>query len=327
MVNDRLVLLFGMPRSGTTWLGKIFDSHPATLYRHEPDSWGRLNALPLLPDTGDAADYRPVIEDFVSRLPKMRDVKVSATLPVFKKSYYTSRDQLFQRLSIRASKAAAKFLGEFPVPLPRPKSAPVVVWKSIESVGRLGVIALLMPGLRAIHILRHPCGYVASVKRGEQKGKFTDRLQSSEDYGVFERLLKTPQAVRRALTLDDLRAMTPVERLAWRWLLFNEKAIEDSATNENCLTIRYEDVCADPEAGTRRMFAFANLEWNEQSARFVGASTATQRDAYYSVFKDPLQAANKWRTELRQDEIDQILNVVRGSAPGGYYLDDSNPPA
>ena len=31
------ILLFGMPRSGTTWLGKIFDSHPQVLYRHEPD--------------------------------------------------------------------------------------------------------------------------------------------------------------------------------------------------------------------------------------------------------------------------------------------------
>ena len=31
------ILIVGAPRSGTTWLAKIFDSHPATLYRHEPD--------------------------------------------------------------------------------------------------------------------------------------------------------------------------------------------------------------------------------------------------------------------------------------------------
>ena len=43
-----LVLLFGMPRSGTTWIGKIFDSYPDTVYRHETDSSGRLNAVPLL---------------------------------------------------------------------------------------------------------------------------------------------------------------------------------------------------------------------------------------------------------------------------------------
>lgn len=322
MVNHRLVLLFGMPRSGTTWLGKIFDSHPNTLYRHEPDSWGRLNALPLFPDASDAGTYREVVEAFVDRLPSMRDVKVSATLPVFKKQFYSLSDQLFQRLSIRASKAAAKFLGEFPVPLPRPKGDPVLVWKSIESIGRLGAISAIIPVARAVQILRHPCGYVASVKRGEQKGKFSDRMQSSEDYGVFEQLVKTPQAVRRGLTLDGLRELTPVERLAWRWLLYNEKAMDDIASNENCMTIRYEDVCADPEAGTKKMFAFANLDWNEQSASFVGASTSSQRDSYYSVFKDPLKAANKWQTELSSEEIQQILSVVESSAPGQCYMQD-----
>ena len=31
------ILVLGSPRSGTSWLAKIFDSHPNILYRHEPD--------------------------------------------------------------------------------------------------------------------------------------------------------------------------------------------------------------------------------------------------------------------------------------------------
>jgi hypothetical protein len=34
----RLLLVVGAPRSGTTWLGKILDSHPHVVYRHEPNS-------------------------------------------------------------------------------------------------------------------------------------------------------------------------------------------------------------------------------------------------------------------------------------------------
>lgn len=30
------VCIFGVPRSGTTWLGQLFNSHPAVLYRHQP---------------------------------------------------------------------------------------------------------------------------------------------------------------------------------------------------------------------------------------------------------------------------------------------------
>ena len=37
-----LIFLCGMARSGTSWLGKILDSHPDTLYRHEPDIVERL---------------------------------------------------------------------------------------------------------------------------------------------------------------------------------------------------------------------------------------------------------------------------------------------
>jgi len=34
---DRAILVSGSPRSGTTWLAKLLDSHPDVLYRHEPD--------------------------------------------------------------------------------------------------------------------------------------------------------------------------------------------------------------------------------------------------------------------------------------------------
>jgi hypothetical protein len=40
-----LLLLFGMPRSGTTWLAKIIDSHPDIIYRHEPDSREKIDIL------------------------------------------------------------------------------------------------------------------------------------------------------------------------------------------------------------------------------------------------------------------------------------------
>lgn len=323
MLHSRLVLLFGMPRSGTTWLGKIFDSHPDTLYRHEPDAWGRLNALPLLADAGQYRRFAESVERFVASLASMRDVKVSATLPVFKKRYYSALDHYLQVGSVKAAKAIAKVLGEFPVLLPKPKGdQPVLVWKSIESLGRLGVLSHLYPEARCIHILRHPCGYVASVLRGEAKGKFSERLAGSEDYGIYERLLETQQARRRNLSMSDMKAMHPVERLAWRWLLFNEKAMEDIENAANCRSIRYEDVCRNPETATRQMFEFVGLDWSAQTGEFIGASTTNQRESYYSVYKDPLRAANKWRSELDNEDIQRIWSVVAESKPGRDYARD-----
>ncbi len=43
------ILILGAPRSGTTWLAKIIDSHPDVLYRHEPDET-LPGPSPLTPD-------------------------------------------------------------------------------------------------------------------------------------------------------------------------------------------------------------------------------------------------------------------------------------
>ncbi len=84
----RTVLLFGMPRSGTTWLGKIFDSHPDTLYRHEPDSRGTLNTLPMLPIESDVEIHRSFLLRLCGEIPHASAMKKSsAPLPIFTKHY------------------------------------------------------------------------------------------------------------------------------------------------------------------------------------------------------------------------------------------------
>lgn len=319
------ILLFGMPRSGTTWIGKIFDSHPDTLYRHEPDSWGLLNAIPLMAPIELVEQYRPLVKEFCDRLPGMGLTKVAASTPIFPKSYYSPlRYELF-RLSVFVAKAAAKLLGEQPVPsLIRTGDRAHVrlVWKSIESTGRLGVIERALQPCHAIHITRHPCGYVASVLRGESQKRFTSDVTSSEDLGVLQSGLDTATARQHGLTLEAMKAMHPTERLAWRWVLFNAKAMQDIAGESNAMTLRYEDVCRDPIAISRQLFAFAGLPWHAQTERFVGLSTAKDVGRYYSVMKDPLKASTRWKNELPKADIDRIYAVVAGTQPGNLYGGD-----
>src|SRR5271154_2625415 len=48
------ILIIGYARSGTSWLGKIFDSHPDVMYLHEPD---KLLPGKELPYFCDAAEF------------------------------------------------------------------------------------------------------------------------------------------------------------------------------------------------------------------------------------------------------------------------------
>lgn len=322
--RDGIILLFGMPRSGTTWIGKIFDSHPDTLYRHEPDSWGLLNDIPLLAPVERATEYAPLLRDFAARLPRMQQTKVAASLPIFPKRYCSWPRFQLHKLSVAAAKVGAKALGEFPVfpttssTLPRNVRP---VWKSIESTGRLGVVARALAPCHAIHILRHPCGYVASVLRGESQRRFEGAIASSEDYGLLSRCVETPQGARHGLSLEALREMKPVERLAWRWTIFNEKAMDDCAGLSHCLALRYEDLCAKPREVARELFDFCGLPWHAQAEAFLGHSTAHDEARYYSITKDPLKSANKWREQLSAADAEAIMRVVERSAAGRMYTD------
>jgi hypothetical protein len=321
-MNSKPILLFGMPRSGTTWIGKIFDSHPDTLYRHEPDSWGLLNDIPLLAPLEQAEQYDTAISRFIAAIPRMNQTKVSATIPVFRKNYYSPLQFWLLNINIRVSKLLGKIFGEVGMPQLVDYQANEnirLVWKSIESLGRLGVIAQ-QTECRAVQLVRHPCGYISSVLRGESKSKFTGATPSSDDFELFEMLLKTEHARAHGLTLDKLKQMTAVERLAWRWVLFNEKAYNDTKDMKNCTLALYEDFCDDPEGSARRLFEFCGLSWHPQVTAFLQSSTASENSAYYSVFKDSKKSANKWQKELSEHDVSAIMLIASKSEVGRLYL-------
>lgn len=314
------ICIFGLPRSGTTWLGKIFDSHPDTLYRHEPDSGAALRDVPAhaAPDTDSESARR--MEAFLADLPEQRSLKVCGKLPLFPKRHLSGWRGAVHRSSVYSAKLASSWL-QLPVlePVDRKHETPRPVWKSIESTGRAGLVARLDSGIRLVLLVRHPCGQIDSTLRGEADRRFTDDCPSADDWGIFERLMETPQAQRRGLSLDTLRDSSAVERLAWRWLLFNEKAMEELHGLPNARVVRYESLCQRPVEAARDLLEFAGLEWDSAVEAFLARSSQRDDGRYYSVNRDPLAAANGWRERLDQPTIDRIQAVVAGSEPGNLF--------
>ena len=321
-MKQPLILLFGMPRSGTTWLGKIFDSHPDTLYRHEPDSRGTLNAIPLFPFKKDAEKYIPLLNQYVAGLPAIREEKVSATLPIFAKSYYNPAQFALRSLLIYYIKAKSRVFGTAPLPQmlsTTNNTDTTVVWKSIESLGRLGLLATAFPEARCLLILRHPCGYIASVLHGETTRKFESAVLSVDDWVMYHLLLELPSTKGLEISLSTITDMTPIERLALRWALYYEHALTETAGLNNVRIVRYEDFCEQPQVAAQKAFQHCQLPWTVDTERFITSSTSKQSDAYYSVFKDPKVAAEKWKKVLSEEDVSRIMSVVAKFRAGSYY--------
>ena len=322
-MNPPLILLFGMPRSGTTWLGKIFDSHPDTLYRHEPDSKGTLNQIPLFPIVSDKEKYRLFLEKYIQNLPAIQDEKVSASLPIFPKSYYKPYQLVLRKTLIFGIKVTSRIFGSLPVPnivnIARNRQISIV-WKSIESLGRLGVLCQLFPEIRTIIILRHPCGYVSSVFRGEAQHKFESNAPSSQDWDLYRLMLETPAAKKRGLDLATIQAMNPMERLALKWALYYEQSIQETAGLDNVIIVKYEDLCEHPEIEARKIFNHCNLPWSDNTNKFIFNSTSYENSNYFSIFKNSKESAYKWQKELTLQDVDQIMNIAARFKASTFYL-------
>ncbi len=315
------ILLLGMPRSGTTWLGKILDSDPETLYRHEPDSYGRMNFLPLAPPVAEAPARAAEVRAFFEGMADVRDTKIAASSPVFAKRYLNPAQMGWNRLAMGGAKALTRFTGELRTPLWLPRGEDPgyrLVIKSIESVARAGLLARALPEARIVILLRHPFGFVASMLRGKRRHLFADSASVGEDLGLLRRLWESTGRPD-STSPEALETATPAQRLAWQWVLANDKALADTEDHPNVTVVRYEDVCTDPHGTTERLFDFCDLRCTAQTRRFIERSTGAHRNRYYSVYKDPQRAANAWREELDADTLAALRPILAESRAAHHF--------
>lgn len=320
MIYRNPILVFGRPRSGTTWVGKIFDSHPDTLYLHEPDTAILISDIPIIAEAADTAmDPGKALSIFENTM-RLRQSRVAASLPRFPKSYrYSMLDRVHQSVSLGA-KLWSHFFTEISVPdLISRSSLPAVrvVWKSIESVGRIQLISHIIPKARIILILRHPGGQISSVQKGQREKYFDD---NDEDSGILNMLAESRAARRRGIDIQSFRSMSYIERSAWSWVLYNESAFNPKSVTNNVFIVKYEDVCEDPIGWSKKMFRFSGLEWSAQTEDFVKRSVSRSNERFYSVFKDPTISANKWRKLLSSCEIKVIEDIMSQSYLGDMFL-------
>ncbi len=320
---SRLTMIVGGPRSGSTWLAKIFDSHPATLYRHEPDTVRRHAGLPLFVAPDQARGHAAEARRWVEQLLDTRSLKVAGSLPFFRKDYLPWPAVLARRgggyglrLLERVPGPARQVARQ--VPLPdfvdwRRRDDVRLVLKSVSARGRVGMLARALPGSSVIFILRHPCGSIGSELRGDAEGLFERRWDASD-------VLRNPLAADYGLDAARLRAMPALEQRSWNWVLANELALRSLALLPRARMVRYQDLCARPEETARALFAFSGLDWNPQSAAFIRRSTTHRGPSrYYGVYRDTPAMAERWRSTMPREMQERIMAVVARSSLASLF--------
>jgi LPS sulfotransferase NodH len=305
-----VILVLGSPRSGTTWLAKIIDSHPTILYRHEPDEIREPRAD--LDPAGQIAEW--IAE---RRLP------VCGTRPFFHKSWRPAPIGLAHMALVGGLKVAMHLpvVGEG---LARCSLPDLIATKRqtkaralIKLVNWSGIpAARALPDSRSLLIMRHPCAQVDSVLRGASEPMWT----------VHDDWLKPiAYAALHGIDLPTFRALPDAAKYAWAWRAFNEAALEGLESLPNAKLVIYENLCVQSETVVRDVFSFAGLTWNAQTAKFLAASTNQQKAGYFSVFRNSAAMIDRWRIRMAPDAQAQVRSVVRESPLVRYWPDLTEP--
>ena len=310
------ILVLGAPRSGTTWLAKIIDSHPDVLYRHEPDETIPAPS-PLTPDA------LPVL---LARWAAETGARTVTKQPYFRKSWQR-RWALGVRTGLAAAVGAAsrmpppfKALAGLRIPDLAARPAPRLAIKSVRWAEGAAILARSLPNSRTIFILRHPCGQVASVMRGNRQRRFD--LKTGGTDMPFDEAGSVRFAATHGIAEPDFQALPDAAKYAWSWRFLNEPAYAALAAQPNVHVVLYEALCADPQALARRILKFADLDWDRQTEDFVVRSTSHQGKAgYHAIFRNAVAAAEAWRNTMAPTDREAVRSVVAASPLARFWPD------
>ena len=198
-------------------------------------------------------------------------------------------------------------------------------WGSVRAALKLvnwdaSRVARSMPGTRCVFILRHPCGQVASLMAGHAKRQF---VTGSNQLGPPEEMMLTAAfAERHGVDPQSFHTLSEPEKFAWRWRAFNEPAIEGLRELPSARIVIYEDLCRRPEDVARELFAFAGLDWHQETSTFLGTSTQHDRsNGYYDVFRSTSLVAERWRETMSARDQDAVRAVIAPSSLARFWPD------
>jgi len=293
------LLVTGLPRSGTSWAGRMLCAAGGLVYVNEP-----LNP-----------QHPP------GRSPGVLNATVTHRFQ------YICRDNEGPWLAAFADTVALRY--RFLAELRRNRSpyslARMVRYGAAFTAGRLlGHRALLDDpfalfstawlcerlGCRAVVLIRDPVAFVGSWRRLGWQIDVTE-------------LLGQPLLVRDHPVVKRLRGHgpDPIAVTAALWAVAREVAETFAATRDDVRLVRYEDLARDPLGGYRDLYAWCGLPWSARAAerirRACSGPAATDRPfrrvgLSRTAFRPMDSAANltSYRDRLTPDEIARVRELT-----------------
>jgi hypothetical protein len=313
------ILVAGLPRSGTTWVGEVLGRTAGARYLHEPDNhlvrpdawWAkrRLGPYPELHPGEAGGDYEQLWALAFAGGPRLSPLYAGARLLQRAGAWGLSG----RIASLQCSRIAADPLmaGHRLRPTsgrpahgqhPRLAPSPLIV-KSVHCARSLEWVAdRFAPAVVVVE--RHPFGVISSWR----KLGWNDFLDT--DIG----------AVRYSTAVLGVAPPPPgsrwLERAAWHYGVLSSYLDHARRRHPDWLVVRHEVLCSGPEPAFRRLSARLGVCFTDDTARFLAASNRPG-DGYstHRLWREQVDGGRSRLTPAERALVLATLDRFTGALP------------
>ncbi|WP_435579665.1 sulfotransferase [Gilvibacter sp.] len=258
---SKVILVAGVARSGTSWIGQVINSHPKVRYQFQPlfsyEFRGSVNEDSSPEEFGTFfKDLFQADTEFLGQ----KDKVAKGIYPDFKKDNPNI-------LSFKEN----KFQSVIP-PLLRKR-------QDVHLVG----------------IIRNPCAVLLSWTKN--KSEFPEGSDIMEEWRFAACKNKGP---------EDYFGYYKWKEVANLYLDLKQQF------PERVSILSYEELLNAPEEKFKGLFERLDLDYSEQTAKFVTESTAGRGDNYYSVYTGGVNK-DKWKSELPSVIVEEIYEDLKAT--------------
>jgi hypothetical protein len=269
------ILVAGLPRTGTTWIGTVLGATGGTTYFHEP------------------FNYRNVEESAPFTMRYLRRADDDPKFAAYCEKCFSGH-QRHRAVTLYQS----AWRRRLPLPAGRVLIKDVHTFLALDWIDR-------HIGPRIVVVLRHPFAVADSWFR-MVKGK-------GDDLGIMDRLLTQPALLDDYLRPFErhLRAANDFwSFIGAYWAACTHVVLQQQRQHPEWIVVRHEDFFDDPEARFRDLCKRLDLSWTAESERRLRDSNAADSGKFYVPGRVIADERDKWRRHLTKEQVDTVRRAV-----------------
>lgn len=300
------ILITGVPRSGTTWVGRMLDLSPQVGYINEPFN-----------PTHQPGICSCVFPYWYQYIHSGNAHKYEAGIAAMLSFRYNLAAQLRLRPSRTSMEALVRDAWNFMIA--RVQGArpllkdPIAVFSSEWLARNVGAAVVVL--------VRHPAAFAASVKRLEWTFPFKDLLAQKtlmqDHLAEFE-----PELRRMAGERQD-----PVDHASLMWRVVYTVLLRFGHAHQDWLFVRQEDLAREPARGFADLFGRLELGYTDRMARRIDWYSSGKLDHEADAAEDDIRrhsqdTIRRWRDRLTSQEQARVRSECESLAERFYADED-----